>query len=367
MLRHAVVAAVAVATATARLADQRGFFELHMDLAVPGAASSVLFVTRDYRVDDDAAALCAAVAPGFDPAACASGVAAAARDVLDRCLYLIHLGARDERASCKWVVTSDAAAAPPRATNASSLVEIADAYASGPGVEKYRHYFEIYERFLEKFRGRRARALEIGIADGGSSVLWRRWLGASLELHCLDVNPRCVAGDAAATTHHGDQGDAAVLAAVAAAASGPFDVVIDDGGHAMHQQIASFQFLYPRLAPGGVYVVEDVHTSYWPSFGGDSGSSFVDFARDRVDALHYFRAPPAARAKMGPGAREFAAWTKAVSVFESVVVFEKRATPADARSFAPAIRGSDFTPGVGQRSDSTSGIGYPLYDVDLGL
>ena len=46
---------------------------------------------------------------------------------------------------------------------------------------------------------------------------------------------------------------------------GPFDIIIDDGGHTMEQQIASIETLFPALNEGGVYLCEDTHTSYWES------------------------------------------------------------------------------------------------------
>ena len=360
-----LVLLLAAASRAGRLAQRRGFFELHLDLALE--EGQVLFVTRDYRIDEDVAALCASVAPGST--SCAGIAAAAAKDVLDRCLYLIHLGTDDGRASCKWAAF-DEEMAPEAESGGDDLVSVVDAYETGPGVEKYRHYFEVYERFLARFRNTRAVMLEIGIADGGSSVIWRRWLGPDVELHCADINPRCVAGDDGhprTTTHHGDQADAGFLGRVLAATSGPLDVVLDDGGHSMDQQISTFEVLYPRLAPGGVYVVEDCHTSYWPSFGGDGyggATSFVDYAKHKIDALHYFRMPRtgAAIRRLSEADVAFAAATKAISVFESVVVFEKHAAPITAVDLAPAVRGSVFTPGVGQRGDGTHGIGGPLYE-----
>ena len=67
--------------------------------------------------------------------------------------------------------------------------------------------------------------------------------------------------------HAGDQADRALLRRLADD-YGPFDVVIDDGGHTAAQQVASFEALFPGLRPRGAYVVEDTHTSYWPAFGG---------------------------------------------------------------------------------------------------
>ena len=65
----------------------------------------------------------------------------------------------------------------------------------------------------------------------------------------------------------GDQADPMFLLDVAAK-HGPFDVIVDDGGHKMHHQKVSFNTLWSQLADGGLYIVEDTHSSYWPGFGG---------------------------------------------------------------------------------------------------
>jgi hypothetical protein len=49
---------------------------------------------------------------------------------------------------------------------------------------------------------------------------------------------------------------------------GTVDLVIDDDGHTMGQQIATLEELWPAVRDGGLYVVEDLHTSYWEEFGG---------------------------------------------------------------------------------------------------
>jgi len=53
---------------------------------------------------------------------------------------------------------------------------------------------------------------------------------------------------------------------------GPFDIIIDDGGHTMEQQKTSFFKLFPLINDNGIYVIEDLHTSYWPQFGGSIGN-----------------------------------------------------------------------------------------------
>ena len=58
------------------------------------------------------------------------------------------------------------------------------------------------------------------------------------------------------------------LRRVLAAAGGPPDVIIDDGSHIGEHVCTTFEALFPSMAAGGVYVIEDLHTSYWPSYGG---------------------------------------------------------------------------------------------------
>ena len=44
-----------------------------------------------------------------------------------------------------------------------------------------------------------------------------------------------------------------------AASAESFDIVIDDGSHASPHQQMAFKYLYPRVAPGGLYIIEDLH------------------------------------------------------------------------------------------------------------
>ena len=61
--------------------------------------------------------------------------------------------------------------------------------------------------------------------------------------------------------HTADQSDRAQLEGFAWSRP-DFDLIVDDGGHTMEQQQVSLGFLFPRVRPGGVYIVEDLHTSF---------------------------------------------------------------------------------------------------------
>ena len=186
---------------------------------------------------------------------------------------MIHLPSEERAEACRWVVDSDAATQGSRGKEPNhrkgSLVDVVDAYAPGrgAGVEKYRHYFAIYEKSLSHLRGRFFRMLEIGIADGGSVDIWREWLGPRFEFHGIDIDARARRFDklgnsthGGARIHIGSQADPAFLRAVVRSAGDGFDVIIDDGGHTWEMQQTSFKELFPLLKPGGMYIVEDTHT-----------------------------------------------------------------------------------------------------------
>jgi hypothetical protein len=152
------------------------------------------------------------------------------------------------------------------------------------------HYFPVYEHHLERFRGRHARVLEIGVYRGGGLDLFRHYLGAEAVLVGIDIDEaasRAVRG--IYPVEIGDQEDPAFLRRVAEL-HGPFDVVIDDGGHRMRQQIVAVETLFPLLTDGGAYFVEDCHTSYWPEYADPStdGTTFVQWLKDRIDDLNAY-------------------------------------------------------------------------------
>ena len=66
--------------------------------------------------------------------------------------------------------------------------------------------------------------------------------------------------------HYGSQEDVQFLHRLASGI-GQFDIIIDDGGHTMNQQKTSMITLLPIVRSSGIYVIEDLDTSYVPSYG----------------------------------------------------------------------------------------------------
>jgi hypothetical protein len=102
---------------------------------------------------------------------------------------------------------------------------------------------------------------------------------------------------------------------------GPFDIIIDDGGHKMYQQKASFNALWPQLSDGGLYIVEDTHSSYWPGFGGGfrAQKSFIEFSKDLVDRMHSWYTDQDELFPFHPIAEKLSS----VQFYDSMVVFEE--------------------------------------------
>lgn len=155
-------------------------------------------------------------------------------------------------------------------------------------MHKWAHYLDVYDRHLSGFRRRGVTVLEIGVREGGSLRMWRDYFGPAATVVGLDIDPRCARlADPDTIVVIGDQGDPEVLRSLVNR-FGPFDVVIDDGGHTMAQQASTLDILWPAIREGGVLIVEDLHTSYWPRFGGGVGrdDTFIARLQNAIDSMH---------------------------------------------------------------------------------
>ena len=156
---------------------------------------------------------------------------------------------------------------------------------------KWQHYFSIYERHLSRFRGRKTRLLEIGVQNGGSIDVYREFFGASLEYIGLDINRACKQLErhysSGVRIEIGDSGDRRFMSELGSRLD-PLDIVIDDGSHLPAHQRTAFEALYHHVSGDGVYLVEDLHTNFFPSYGGGrrSTSTFLAYAKELTDALH---------------------------------------------------------------------------------
>ncbi len=166
----------------------------------------------------------------------------------------------------------------------------ADIFFSNQGkpVAKWLHYLPIYDQLLGPYAGSKVKMLEIGVAQGGSLALWRKFLGDEAVIFGIDIDPKCAAFDGSdGCVRIGSQDDPKFLRDVAAEMKG-LDVVLDDGSHVGRHQRASFDVLFPLLNDGGIYIIEDVCTSYWPHWEGGRNrrGTIIEYLKDKVDEMH---------------------------------------------------------------------------------
>lgn len=189
-------------------------------------------------------------------------------------------------------------------------------------INKWMHYFDIYHRHFERFRGKPITVVEFGVSQGGSLQMWRSYFGRKARIYGVDIDPRCAdLGGRRTKIFIGDQADREFLRSIAAEV-GPIDVLIDDGGHRMRQQIATFEELYPHVKEDGVFLVEDMHTSYWKGFGGGyrRQGTFMEYAKGLTDQLNAWHSR-----EDGFEVDDFTRTTKSMHFYDSIVVFEKGA------------------------------------------
>ena len=98
--------------------------------------------------------------------------------------------------------------------------------------------------------------------------MWQRYFGPYAKIIGIDINPDCKRHKSPGIfIRIGDQSDPDFLQSLIDEFGVP-DIVLDDGSHSMDHILCTFQFLYPRLHKNAIYMVEDLHTTYWEVYGG---------------------------------------------------------------------------------------------------
>lgn len=165
----------------------------------------------------------------------------------------------------------------------------------------FHWYTQHYNRHFARLRTKPIRLLEIGIGGyqyedlGGESLrMWQRYFPRGL-VYGLDIFPKPGVRGPRIRTVQGDQSDPEFLDELGCQL-GPFDIVIDDGSHINDHVQTSFGSLFPHVRPGGLYVIEDLQTAYWPGYGGDdqdlvNTDTSIHMLKGLVDGLNHQELP----------------------------------------------------------------------------
>lgn len=205
-----------------------------------------------------------------------------------------------------------------------SLKKIFDSH-TGNMIYKWNHYFEIYEKHFNQFKNsdKQITVLEIGVLNGGSLQLWKEYFGKNSTIYGIDIHPDCYQYQDSKNNIYiriGSQADPNFLKKLLEEIK-QFDIIIDDGSHRMKHQIESFKYLWSSVKEGGIYLVEDTHSSYWNYFGGGRSRSgtFIQYTHRIIDSLHAWYSE---QRSFKPD--EFTKTVNSITYYDSIVVFEKK-------------------------------------------
>lgn len=160
------------------------------------------------------------------------------------------------------------------------LTNLANKFGTDKGTKKgERHGFtEFYDPYWEKYIGKEdLTILEIGIEHGGSLRAINEYFDHMCQIYAIDINDDALSGfDNNIHTFHCNQGSQEeIMDFLTKIGNLKFDIIIDDGSHRLDDQMVSLYCLKDSVKEGGIYVLEDLHTSLVWGQPDDSPLSFL--------------------------------------------------------------------------------------------
>lgn len=157
--------------------------------------------------------------------------------------------------------------------------------------DKWEAYLPVYDELFSRYRRRCERFLEIGINAGGSLEVYAKYFYNAKVIAGIDINSNCAQikfNDPRIALFIGDATQENARQALQESIR-LFDIILDDGSHQSDDIIKTFINLISLLAPGGVYIIEDLHCSYWREFKGGiwSETSAIAFFKKLVDVINH--------------------------------------------------------------------------------
>jgi hypothetical protein len=138
----------------------------------------------------------------------------------------------------------------------------------GTDKQTIHSYGPVYEALMEPLVGKAATILEVGVAHGGSMMLWHELLpqGHIIGLDVINAVHPCIFPRMEDSRYHflmGDAYSATALETVKTLAPSGIDFAIDDGPHTLESQCAFIHAYVPLLQDEGIAVIEDVQDFSW--------------------------------------------------------------------------------------------------------
>lgn len=126
----------------------------------------------------------------------------------------------------------------------------------------YHNFTEVYNDYFELYKD--PNILEIGVYNFSSIRMLQTFFG-NPTIVGMDIEDKSRFVGEGWNFIRGDQTNPSDLQRCVDLVS-PYDIIIDDGGHTMKQQQVTFGFLFDKVSVGGIYIIEDLHTSFNKSY-----------------------------------------------------------------------------------------------------
>jgi len=222
---------------------------------------------------------------------------------------------------------------PPAASRPSNpLKSYFDLNVKGKGILKWGHYFDIYQRYFNKFVGKEVHILEIGVYAGGSLKMWKDYFGSKCHVYGVDIKEECKVYENEYTNIFvGNQADSKFWKRFKEKVP-VIDILIDDGGHQAEQQIVTLEEMLPHLSPGGVYLCEDIHNVH---------NDFISYLHGLVKNLNNM----IQLSELAAHPTQFQSWIRSIHFYPYVAVIEKAESPEE--KFVVLKQGTEWQPFLG--------------------
>ena len=139
----------------------------------------------------------------------------------------------------------------------------------------YFVFFNVRE-ILENFKNKKITLVEIGVNNGGSLFMWKKYHDDNYRIIGIDNNQISKKlEEHGFEIYIGNQADRNFWENFYNKV-GKIDILIDDGGHTNFQQSISLDCSTENINDGGLIVIEDTHTSYLNQYGNPSNYSFMN-------------------------------------------------------------------------------------------
>lgn len=199
------------------------------------------------------------------------------------------------------------------------------------GTDKWgvHHYTQHYQQHFKGLKFKKIKLLEIGVGGykhprkGGESLrMWKKYFPFG-KIFSIDIYEKSYLQEKRIKIFQGSQVDEQFLINVLSK-SGDLDIIIDDGSHINEHIIKTFELLFPFLKDGGIYVIEDLETSYNDEYGGDSRNlenpktsmNFFKSFTDRINSKE-FSIP-------GFQKRQYDSQIDVIHFYHNLIVIEKK-------------------------------------------